>query len=197
MLMKKSGATKPDVVQTPPFVMPTLEDSSETYAALIAKKIEITDLRSALSAEERKLRKEIEADTTKYLRTAIANLLGDDEDTKPHQMKRISEISRQIQDIDIALDVLRERISVERGKTSLKITAACRPEYARRVAVLGQALRAVQAARAGYDEMVDEFSRNEISWTSLVPLQPNFLGDARDGHVHRWFRAAKDAGYDA
>ncbi|MCZ8547639.1 hypothetical protein OOJ09_25925 [Mesorhizobium qingshengii] len=197
-LLKKTEPTKPnDVAQSAPFAMPTLEGTSTVYTDLMTKQIDLTRARGELQSERRKLERAIEEDTTVALRPSVAALLGDEDDSKSHSLKRIAEIHRAVNDIDIALDVLRERISVERGKTSLKVATACRPEYARRVAVLGQALRAVQAARAGYDEMVDEFSRNEISWTSLVPLQPNFLGDARDGHVHRWFRAAKDAGYDA
>jgi hypothetical protein len=68
-------------------------------------------------------------------------------------------------------------------------------EYARRVKAMVAAIEALSVARAEYDKIVDDFVANDVAWTSLTPLQPTFCGDRQDGHVQRWQRAAREAGY--
>ncbi|MER9596685.1 MULTISPECIES: hypothetical protein [unclassified Mesorhizobium] len=196
-LLKKSEPTKLESpTQAPtPFVMPSLEDSSPAYAALLAKRLELSVSRGDLQTERRKLDKEIAADTSKALRPAIANLLGDDEDSKSHNFKRITEIHRAVADIDVALDVLRERIAVERGKASRIVCNAVRPEYQKRAAVVAKALETVQAARASYDDLRNQFEAEDISWGSLGPLTLGWLGDPRDGHIPRFLNDVREAGY--
>ncbi|MER9900105.1 hypothetical protein [Mesorhizobium sp. M0130] len=197
-LLKKSEPNKPEsLAHGPmPFVMPSLEDSSPAYAALLAKRLELNVSRGDLQTERRKLEKEIAADTSKaVLRPAIANLLGDDEDSKSHNFKRISEIHRSVADIDVALEVLRERIAVERGKASRIVCDAVRPEYQKRAAVVAKALETVQAARASYDDLRNQFEAEDISWGSLGPLTLGWLGDPRDGHIPRFLNDVREAGY--
>lgn len=70
-----------------------------------------------------------------------------------------------------------------------------RPEYAKRVKAMVAAIKALADARADYEALIDDFVANDIAWTSLTPLQPTFCGDRHDGHLQRWLRAAREAGY--
>ncbi|MBM2715475.1 hypothetical protein JQK88_30575 [Mesorhizobium caraganae] len=198
-LLKKSEPTKPDApLESPaPFVMPSLEDSSPAYAALIAKRLALNVARDKLQAERRKLEKEIALDTSTALRPAIANLLGDDEDSKSHNFKRVAEIHREVANIDSALEVLRERILTERGKASRIVYDAVRPEYGRRVSAVAKALEAVQAARRDYDDLRNMFEAEDIAWSALGPLTLGWLGDPRDGHIPRFLNDVREAGYYA
>jgi len=36
---------------------------------------------------------------------------------------------------------------------------------------------------------------NDVQWTSLKPMQPTFCGDRHDGHLSRYLKDAKEAGY--
>lgn len=199
MILKKPEPAKLDyIVESPtPFVMPSLEDSSPAYAALLEKRLELNVSRDALQAERRKLEKEIAIDTSTALRPAIANLLGDDEDSKSYNFKRIAEIHRAVADIDVALEVLRERIAVERGKASRIVCDAVRPEYQKRAAVVAKALETVQAARADYEDLRNQFEAEDVAWTSLGPLTLGWLGDPRDGHIPRFLKDVREAGYYA
>lgn len=109
----------------------------------------------------------------------------------------MSELAALDRDIDAALEVLRQRLLVARSVASTAIVKAVKPEYGRRVAEIARALEAVAVARAGYDELRDQFEREDISWGALVPVSLSFLGDHRDGQIPRFVREAKEAGYYA
>lgn len=189
MIGKKPTAT------TGSFRVPSLAEVDTTYADLLQKQAELTSRQSDLEREKRAVEKEIAADTSREVSPAIAELLGDEPGTKSLNRRRVAEIRKEIADIEQAVVVLRQRLQDARGRASAAVVAASRMEYAKRVRAMVAAIEALSVARAEYDKIVDDFVANDVAWTSLTPLQPTFCGDRQDGHVQRWLRAAREAGY--
>jgi hypothetical protein len=189
-LLKKSTPAAPD-----PFRVPSLAEVDRDYAAMLQKQSELTSRQSDLEREKRAVEKEIAADTSREVSPAIAELLGDEPGTKSLNRRRVAEIRKELSDIEAAQIVLRQRLQDARGRASTAVVAASRMEYARRVRAMVVAIEALSVARAEYDKIVDDFVANDVAWTSLTPLQPTFCGDRHDGHMQRWLRAAREAGY--
>lgn len=178
-----------------PFRVPSLAEASPEYAALVDKRQELLTQQSALTAERNELVRKIEEAPAPAMRPGVAALLGETSDSTTALRTRLSEVQRTLADIDAALEVVRQRLAVARTAASKAICAAARPEYGRRVAALCEVLQALSVARAAYDDLRDEFERQDVSWGSLGPVSLGFLGDARDGHVQRFIREARSAGY--
>ena len=178
-----------------PFRVPRLAEASSEYASLVDKRAELLTQQSTLNAERHDLLRKIEEAPAPAMRPGVAALLGETSDSTTGLRARMSEVQRTLQDIEAALEVVRQRLAVARTGASKTICAAARAEYGRRAAAICEALQAVAVARAGYDDLRDQFDRQDVSWGSLGPLDLRFLGDARDGHVQRFIREAKEAGY--
>lgn len=189
-LLKKPAASAAE-----PFRVPSLEEASSEYAALVDKRQDLLTQQSALTAERHDLSRKIEEAPAPIMRPGVAALLGETSDSTTGLRTRLTEVQRTLSDIDAALEVVRQRLAVARTGASRAICLQVKPEYGRRVAAMCDALKAVAAARADYDDLRDQFEREDVSWGSLGPMVPNFLGDARDGHVQRFIREAKEAGY--
>jgi hypothetical protein len=179
-----------------PFIVPPLT-SHPDYAALIDKRTALIDRKAAVRSEKRELERQIMDTPAPALRRGVAELLDEAGDSTTHLRGRLSELAALDRDIDAALEVLRQRLLVARSVASTAIVKAVKPEYGRRVAEIARALEAVAVARAGYDELRDQFEREDISWGALVPVSLSFLGDHRDGQIPRFVREAKEAGYYA
>jgi chromosome segregation ATPase len=179
------------------FRVPALEDVSEEYASLRAKQHELQHRENELHDEDRKIRRAIEEDRSRAPRISsrAAALLGDNVESSPMYRQRLGEIRSELSAIAEALPELRRRLGVAKSDASTIVCAKVKPEYARRVKAMAAAVEALVDARANYDEMVDQFVANDVAWTSLVPLQPNFCGDRFDGHLQRWLKSAREAGY--
>jgi chromosome segregation ATPase len=178
-----------------PFRVPSLAEVDSDYAALLQKQAELTARQAELEREKRAVEKAIAADTSREVKPEIAALLGDEPGSKALNRRRVAEIRSEIADIEQAVIVLRQRLADARGRASTAVVAASRMEYARRVKAMVEAVEALSVARAEYDKIVDDFVANDVAWTSLTPLQPTFCGDRQDGHLQRWLRAAREAGY--
>ncbi|KYK45153.1 hypothetical protein A1D31_11000 [Bradyrhizobium liaoningense] len=179
------------------FRVPSLAESDPTYSALLQKQAELQARQSTLREERREVEREIAARPATNLRVSasVARLLGDEADSAPMLKTRLAEIRTAERDLEEATEILRRRLSEARGPASVVVCAAVKPEYARRVKAMVAAVMALQAAREDYDALVDDLVANDISWMSLVPMQPTFCGDSRDGHIQRYLREAKEAGY--
>ncbi|WP_339033788.1 hypothetical protein WHZ78_18450 [Bradyrhizobium symbiodeficiens] len=182
---------------TEAFVVPSLAESDPSYAALVAKQNELLARQSTLRDQRREVEREIAAQPATTLRVSanVAKLLGDEADSEPMLKARLAEIRIASRDLEEATEIVRRRLADARGPASTAVCAVVRPEYAKRVKAMVAAVLALQAARNDYDALVDDLVANDISWTSLVPLQPTFCGDRHDGHLTRYLRAAKEAGY--
>jgi chromosome segregation ATPase len=185
-------------MKKPDFAIPSLADSSPEYAELLAKRASLSARQSELSAEKRRLEKEIRTAPQKEYSARVAALLGEPEDETEHTpRRRVREIGTEFADIESALSVLADRIRSAKSSASGKVRAAAKPEYARRVQAMAKAIEALKDARDEYVALIDDFVANDVEWTALVPLQPNFCGDRHDGNLERWLRAAREAGYVA
>jgi len=179
---------------TEPFVVPPLT-SHPDYAALVQKREDLLARQAATRTEKREIERQIKATPAPTMRRGVAELLEEASDSTTAILGRLSELITLDRDIEAALEVLRQRLAVARTTASQAIIGRCRDEYGRRVAAIAKALEALAEARAEYDEMRDQFEREDVSWVALGPVNLNFLGDARDGHVQRFTREAKEAGY--
>jgi hypothetical protein len=177
------------------FSVPRLAEASPEYAALLDKRQQLSLQQSELSAERRELIRKIEEAPAPTMRPGVAALLGETSDSTTVLRSRLSEVQRTLQDIEAALEVVRQRLAVARTGASKSICLQTKPEYGRRVAAICEALEVVAAARAHYDDLRNELERQDVAWASLVPMSPSFLGDARDGHIQSYLREAREAGY--
>lgn len=180
------------------FRVPSLESASPEYASLVRKQAELLARQSALREERREVEREIAAlpTATHSVSTRVAELLGDEPDSSPMLRKRLAEIRVAERDIEDATEIVRRRLADARGAASVAVCATVRPEYARRVKAMVAAVTALQAVREDYESLLDDFVANDVAWTSLIPMQPNFCGDRHDGHLDRYIRAAWEAGYN-
>ncbi len=181
--------------KTEPFRVPSLADASPEYGALVDKRSDLLARQSAAVAERRDVERQITDAPEPAYRPGVAELLGESSDSTSSLRARLKDLQALERDIAAALEVVRQRLQVARGTASKEVCRLVRPEYGRRVAAICDALLAVAAARADYDELRDEFERHDVAWGSLIPMSLNFMGDARDGHIQRYLKDAKEAGY--
>jgi len=182
---------------TDAFVVPSLAEASPEYAALLQKQAELQARQSTLRDQRREVEREIAAQPVATMRVSarVAELLGDELDSAPNLQRRLAEVRSAEHDVEEAIEIVRRRLADARGLASVAVCTAVRPEYARRVKAMVAAVTALQAAREDYDALVDELVVNDVQWTSLVPMHPTFCGDRQDGHLTRYLRDAKEAGY--
>jgi len=179
------------------FRVPALAEASPEYAALLQKQAELQARQSALRDQRREVEREIAAQPPATMRVSarVAELLGDEPDSAPNLQRRLAEVRSAEHDVEEAVEIVRRRLADARGMASVAVCTAVRPEYARRVKAMVSAVSALQDARADYDALVDDLVANDVAWTSLVPMHPTFCGDRHDGHLARYLRDAKEAGY--
>lgn len=175
-------------------IVPPL-DSDPAYAALIAKKAELTAKLQENRREHRELSQQLREAPQPAFRPGVAELLGEAAGTAPNLRPRLAELAREEGDITTALSVVGDRLREARGQASVAICEAMRPEYGRRVAAVVAALQEVQAKRAELETLIDQLECEDIAWTRLTPFRFNFLGDARNGHVAQSIKEAREAGY--
>jgi len=182
---------------TDAFVVPSLADASPDYAALVQKQAELQARQSALRDQRREVERDIAAQPPATMRMSarVAELLGDEPDSAPNLQRRLAEVRSAEHDVEEAIEIVRRRLADARGLASVAVCTAVKPEYARRVKAMVAAVTALQAAREDYDALVDELVVNDVQWTSLKPMQPTFCGDRHDGHLSRYLKDAKEAGY--
>jgi len=180
-----------------PFIVPSLEETDPAYSSLVDRQAKLIDQQNELNTERRAIEKALRADTTPQMRPGVAALLGDAEntDSRSSRTKRLAEISAQLRDLELAIEVQRQRIAAARTQASVAVCNAVRPEYSRRVAACAKALEALAAVRAQYDEMRDQFEALDVAWGYLGPVSLGFLGDPRDGHIPRFLHDAREAGH--
>jgi seryl-tRNA synthetase len=177
--------------------IPSLAEASPEYAALLQKQADLLARQAELTTERRKLQKQIDAAADKGPRVSarIAELLGDDADSSPLLRKQAADIRDQLADVEAALEIVRRRLTDAKGPASRAVCQIVKPEYGKRVAAVAKALETLAEARADYDDLRNQFEIEDVAWTSLIPMSLGFLGEPRDGHIPRFMRDAKEAGY--
>jgi chromosome segregation ATPase len=177
--------------------IPSLAEASPEFAALLQKQVELQNRQSELRKERREVEREIAVlpSATHNVSARVAELLGDEPDSAPMLKKRLAEIRNAERVTEDATEIVRRRLADARGPASVAVCAAVKPEYTRRVKAMVAAVTALHAAREDYESLLNDLVANDVAWTSLVPMQPSFCGDRHDGHLDRYLRAAKEAGY--
>ncbi|MGO4619951.1 hypothetical protein AB4Z34_33495 [Ensifer sp. 2YAB10] len=178
------------------FRVPSLGEVDQDYREIEQKIAGLRNDQSTTALQIVELEHDLRARQAPSMRSGVAALLGEVVDTTLEQRPaRLAELRKHAADIEAAVEILQRRLAERRGQASAAVRAAVKDEYRRRVAAVAEALLQVNAAHVALVDIVDQFDREDISWTALGPMQPNFLGDARDGHVHRYLKEAKDLGY--
>ncbi|UXN70585.1 hypothetical protein N8A98_05165 [Devosia neptuniae] len=181
-----------------PYVVQSLADSNAEYGLRAGRLAELQTALSALRTEALALDRELGRTTAPAMRPSVAALLGDEiVDERTGKSTRLLELRRTIADHEAAIELQKARVNEAKGVATIAACQAAKPEYGRRVAALAAALEAVAGARADYQQLVTAFEAEDISWTRLGVFIPNFLGTQGDGHIERFIREAKEAGYVA
>lgn len=180
------------------FRVPSLAEADAEYASLLERQNSLNAELGQLGGEQSDLQAKVAADQAPEIRPAIAELLGDAPSSKSLMRQRLAEIERRKRDIEVALDVLRERIRQAESRASRAACDAIRPEYARRVSAMIAAMRALDTAHSSFNDLCLEIEAGAISYGYLGPAKPFFLGSARDPDrkIARYLKEAKEAGYD-
>lgn len=177
--------------------VPSLAEASPEYAGLLQKQAELQARQSALRDQRREVERDIAAQPPESMRVSarVAELLGDEADSGHNLQRRLAEVRGAERDVEEAVEIVRRRLADARGAASVAVCAAVKPEYTRRVKAMVAAVEALRVARDDYESLLDDLNANDIAWTSLKPMQPTFCGDRHDGHLSRYLREAKEAGY--
>ncbi|MCP3406210.1 hypothetical protein [Bradyrhizobium sp. CCGB01] len=184
-LLKKKEAAE--------YRIPSLAEASPEFAALVQKRADLHTLQSKLNGELRDVQKQIDAAGDKGPRVSarIAELLGDEADSAPMLRKQAADIRAQLADVEAALEIVFRRLDDAKGPASTAVCQIVKPEYGKRVAAVAKALEALAEARAGYDDLRNQFEAEDVAWTSLIPLALGFLGDPRDGQIPRFMKEVR------
>jgi hypothetical protein len=181
--------------------VPALATAGPEFTALTEKESEIQTLIHRLDVERSKLWGVANSGRDDG-DDKVAALLGDEpvpaDPSKQSARARLTEIAAETETARKALDVVRSRIAAARTAASAKVVEAVRPEYGRRVQVLGQALVAAYVAHSELLELTDQLNAADVAWSGLTPLQATrLLGDRRDNYSQLaiWLREAASAGY--
>lgn len=179
-----------------PYVVQSLADSNAEYGVRAGRLAELQVALSGLRSEAVALERELGRTPAPVIRPSVAALLGDEVvDVRTGKASRLAELRRLISDHEAAVEMQTARVNEAKGVATLAACEAARPEYGRRVAALAAALQTVAAVRAEYQALVSAFEAEDISWTRLGVFVPNFLGPLGDGHIERFVKEAKVAGY--
>lgn len=182
--------------KTESFRVPSLGEADPEYGLMHAKLVELRADTSVTSREIRELEADMRARPAPAVRPDVAALLGEAVDPSlSGRSARLADLRRRASDLDAAVAIIGRRLAERRTTASAAVRALVRDEYARRVAAVAEALQGVNAAHIALLDIIDQFEREDVAWTSLGPMQPNFLGDPRDGHVQRYLMEARGLGY--
>ncbi|MEQ8600948.1 MAG: hypothetical protein RLP98_13580 [Devosia sp.] len=179
-----------------PFVAPTMAETDADYAQRVERLATLNTALTELRQEQRRIERELADTPAPSVRPSVAALLGDEAvDARTALRTRLAEVNRSISDHDAAVTLQKARVEEARGRASLAVCEAVKPEYGKRVAAMITALEAANDARLELRRLVDDLDADGVGWTRLGVFEPVWLGDARDGHVQRIAREAKAAGY--
>jgi len=180
------------------FRVPSLGEVDAEYHELEQKIVGLRNDQSATAREIAELEQDLRTRRAPAMSSGVAALLGEVVDTTLEKRPaRLVELRKHAADIEAAVEILQRHLADRRGQASAAVRAAVKDEYRRRVAAVAEALLQANVAHLELVEIIDQLERGDVAWTALGPMQPNFLGDARDGHVHRYLKEARELGYVA
>ncbi|TIL56725.1 MAG: hypothetical protein E5Y79_28385 [Mesorhizobium sp.] len=165
--------------------------------SLLEKENDISNSVRADRAELKLLERELAVDDTPEVHPDVAALLGDSPSSKASKRKAIADIRHRIAVGETALVEIQKRRRLLETKASLAVCDAVRPEIGKRVAALVAALQAADMAHGELNELILAVEAEGVSWASLGPIRPFFMGDHRDAarRVATYIKDVRDAGY--
>ncbi|GLS34512.1 hypothetical protein GCM10010869_01000 [Mesorhizobium tianshanense] len=127
----------------------------------------------------------------------MAALLGDSPSSKSSKRKAIADARHRIAVGETALAEIQKRRLALETKSNKAVCDAVRPEVAKRVAALVAALQAADVAHGELNELILAIEAEGVSWASLGPIRPFFMGDHRDAQrrVATYIKDVRDAGH--
>jgi hypothetical protein len=165
--------------------IPTKKSISPDYAGL-------TERRTALHAEQHTLRGEartldaaIRASVPLSTRreARAAQILDGASVVEPTAEDRLSIVMQRLGDLDVAIEMIEEKIDVEDRRASGLIVARLADVHKKLVADICVNLIAAHAANKNYHDLIDKLHSDDVRWTGLSPMQPNsILGQPRDNY---------------
>lgn len=179
--------------------VPSQAESLPDLGSLVDRENEISSAVRADRAELKLLERELAVDDTPEVHPDVAALLGDTPSPKASKRKAIAETRHRIAVAETALAEIQKRRMALGTKASLAVCDAVRPEVAKRVAALTSALQAADIAHSSLDELILAIEAEGVSWASLGPIRPFFLGDANDAQrrIATYTKDVAEAGYGA
>ncbi|QPC90302.1 hypothetical protein [Mesorhizobium sp. INR15] len=189
--------TKPAV---PTFRVRSPEEVSSDCVTLAARDVEFENRQHELERDRNALMfanmQNFESDARRSRMEAVADgtmSLADAPEAPSIAMRaKFEAIDRELADIKMARDILRERRVVARRAASAIIVKEVAPEYKRRVVALSEALVAAHQASRALEDIKDQLNVHNVAWTALGPISAtsidgklaHFIGDAvRGGFV--------------
>lgn len=184
---------KPKIEQ---YVPPKMADLSAEYRERCERLQALHTGLGRLRQEHDQLERQLADTPAPVVRPGVAKLLGDETvDERVSLRARLEEVKRSITDHEHAIDLQQARIREARVGAATLVLDEVKPEYGRRVAALAKALEAAAAAREDLYRLTSDLEADDVPWLRLGVFNPSFLGDRQDGHVQRFVREAKEAGY--
>jgi len=176
--------------------VPTLAESDAEFANIIERSGVLNAEAAELGRERAQLRRDIAADTTPDIPSAVAELLGQAPSAKAERRARLAEVTRKLTNIEAALAVLAKARPAAESRAGNNVCKAVRSAYGERVAALCAALDTVDAAHRDLEDLRLAVEAEGASSGALGAV-PYFLGSARDPQrrVAEYAKTARDAGY--
>lgn len=178
-----------------PFRALSLAEAHTEYGRMVDRVTSLSSRLTDLRRERRALEADIAADTSPKVSPAVAALLGEEPSSASKARARLAECLKEATDVDTALVIADRRKREYETQASKAVCDAARPEIAKRMSALLSALEATNAAHMAVHEAVLAIEAEGASSGTLGPVRPFFLGDAGDGHIARFIRDAREAGY--
>lgn len=173
-------------LSSPKLDVPSLEDVSPRYKALVERKTELIERR--LNIE-----KQIQEESTKGTKTVkdrqdrvqelldpnsgIASSSDDPHDVPSANFSYLQALAEELQNVKQALDQIGGLISSESLVASAAICEKLAPDHRRRVRSVIEAIVPLVDACNQYREFMDRVNDKNVAWSSLQPMFPMGLAD--------------------
>jgi len=188
--------------------IPALEQVSEAYAGLVAKRSDLSRQLAAVNAT-------IEANTQKILESKrsrqtpllkapevpndrVAALLGE-QPPRPAGLPLDEEnrnLHQQARDIQDAINVLTERIGRARIEASAVVCRQIEPEFRALLSEIASRMAAISRLALEYRHLAQRLNQADIAWSDLDPMGIRVGGVAEKGSQFTlWLTAAAKRGY--
>ncbi|QKC97274.1 hypothetical protein [Mesorhizobium sp. NZP2298] len=177
--------------------VPSAAEVLPDLARLLERENEISAAVRADRAEQKLFERELAVDDSPEIHPEVAALLQDNPSPKATKRKAIADARHRIAVGETALAEIQKRRMALETKAGKAVCDAVGPEVGKRVAALVTALQAADEAHGELNELIMAIEAEGVSWASLGPIRPFFMGDHRDAQrrVATYVKDVTEAGY--